>query len=263
MLWAFGENYAYELQEAFRPQRFEWRIWPILLPEQQLRVEQAKGSDKLDPKALSAALELALKSGWRQLYPQFRLAWQAGGWRPQTELWSDWRKLAQLLPQRPNFGVWELQQHWQDIQAAEERLPFALPPLLQQLYLYNGLAGGWGPDSGLLALLPNLGRPALLAARQQLETDPQQGGFWRHYPHLIPFLHWGTGVYSLFDSRKPEAPVWAFDPELLGPDEDWEAACWWHSPSLLNWFQYWLETDRYGIKLWQQMYERKGMEFRK
>src|SRR5262245_42878043 len=87
------------------------------------------------------------------------------------------------------------------VRGAEEKLGFALPPLLRRAYLEIA-NGGFGPGYGIMGVgdgftddLEHTVVDLYLSYRQRDPEDPT----WQ-WPHgLLPICHWGCVVYSAVD----------------------------------------------------------------
>lgn len=121
--------------------------------------------------------------------------------------------------------------------AAEERLGFALHPLLARLYT-DIADGGFGPDD---RLFPLDGGAASLsggyAARRAADpADPDW--FWPE--GVVPLLTWGSDMIAAVDCRSAEGTVVLFDPNEA--DHDWANAWFRDAAGLAGW----LETSLAG-----------------
>ena len=98
------------------------------------------------------------------------------------------------------------------LEVVEERLGFALPEALRDIYL-NVANGGFGPGYGLLGVgagatddLGNTADSLYVLFDQPDPADPE----WSWRPHVIPFAYWGCAVYSCIT---PAGTVIGFDGE--------------------------------------------------
>jgi hypothetical protein len=115
----------------------------------------------------------------------------------------------------------------------EERLGFALPPLLRDLY--TGVAdGGFGPGYGILPAgeLPDV----YGVCRSYADGEP-----WRWPDQLVPFCYWGCEVYECIDCADSRGRVIHFDADLGGPSGDNFDETF---PSLELWLEDWLAGNR-------------------
>jgi SMI1 / KNR4 family (SUKH-1) len=92
-----------------------------------------------------------------------------------------------------------------EMDKAESRFGFPLPPLLKRLYTDIG-NGGFGPGYGLMGLIngfrDDIGDSALESYELRREADPAELGW--HWPaDLLPICTWGCAIYSCIDCSKP------------------------------------------------------------
>jgi hypothetical protein len=105
-----------------------------------------------------------------------------------------------------------------DVAKAEAELGFALPPLLNRLFLevsngiagfgYDimGLEGGCSSDSG-----------DLLEAYREFKTYAEsEGEPWK--PGLLPFCNWGCAIYSCVDCTDSSFPVLTHEDSGVWPE---------------------------------------------
>ena len=115
-----------------------------------------------------------------------------------------------------------------EIEAAEQRLGFALHPLLAAVYgrLANG---GFGPDYQLLSI--DKAVDSYLTARRD-----NAGTAWAWPEGILPVLDWGCGMYACVDCRSDQGTVLLFEPNPGDPDEAWFI----DSVSLPAWFEHYI-----------------------
>ncbi|MDI5961794.1 SMI1/KNR4 family protein [Streptantibioticus silvisoli] len=127
-----------------------------------------------------------------------------------------------------------------DLAAAEERLGFALHPLLARLYTEIA-DGGFGPDDRFFPLDGPAGDPGALVAgyAARRSADPgDPGWFWPE--GVVPLLTWGSEMIAAVDCRSAEGTVVLFDPNEA--DHDWANAWFKDADGLAGW----LETSLAG-----------------
>ncbi|AWM41146.1 hypothetical protein GobsT_02440 [Gemmata obscuriglobus] len=120
--------------------------------------------------------------------------------------------------------------------AAEGRLGFPLPPLLQALYTQVG-DGGYGPGRGLEVLAE--GEWSLVAHVEAIRRPEWPRRF-------IPLISWGGLYRSWVDCSAPPYPVWFDDPDYGvegAPESDYFYP---QAESLEGWLSEWLD----GADLW-------------
>jgi hypothetical protein len=114
----------------------------------------------------------------------------------------------------------------QEIAEVETTTGYPLPFELVELYGGRG-NGGFGPDYGLLGLgsghVTDQGDTALSLYRIFSQSDPEDPG-WAWPKHLLPILHVGCAIHYCIDLAAPGNPVVQFDPNGLGPGDDWQGA---------------------------------------
>lgn len=131
----------------------------------------------------------------------------------------------------------------EQLNAAERRLGFALPPLLRRVYA-EVANGGVGPGPGLLGVkggqANNHGKSVEDLYAEMLEAV-QENQRWLWPPGLLPIVDQG-GVYVSVDATAPHRIV-EFDFEELdeeGRDGGWSRAFSDVSPSFEEWLAAWL-----------------------
>jgi hypothetical protein len=126
---------------------------------------------------------------------------------------------------------------------AEERLGFALPRVLHQVYGLVG-NGGFGPGYGLIGIVggvrDDLGRDVVADYLLRREGDPHDPA-WSWPEKLLAVCHWGCGIYSCVDCARDDAPVIRFDPNVV--DRDWSIAFAQERPTFVAWVQAWLAGE--------------------
>lgn len=127
-----------------------------------------------------------------------------------------------------------------ELERAEARLGFPLPPTLRAIYL-NVADGGFGPGYGLLPLLD---AEAGVAGESVVELylsfclpDPDDSEW--HWPQcLLPINDWGCAIRSCVDVASPEESLISFVPGGIGA---WQGS-WRSEPlTLQQWLAAWLD----------------------
>lgn len=139
-------------------------------------------------------------------------------------------------------------------------LPHDLPTLLQQLYVALG-NGNFGPDYGFLSIYEEVSNQkiTIFEAYQELHQQKITDWDWTLPAHFVPFLYWGSNIYSVLDLSSPSGAVWVLDENLKTSDNHWRHCFWQHCPSLFEWLQKWSAGDETGRQLWLEMYQLKGL----
>ena len=105
----------------------------------------------------------------------------------------------------------------QEIVELENRLGFALPPLLRELYQYVG-NGRFGPGCGFLSL-NDLGDHEFSVVglyTEFTETNSEDSiGTWPN--QLLPFCYWGCTKFSCMDCASLANPVFSHEREAGQP----------------------------------------------
>lgn len=100
-----------------------------------------------------------------------------------------------------------------EIEGAERRLGFSIPPLLRSIYLEIG-NGGFGPGLGGRIIGVDRGYASdfgtLVETYEQLKGDQEsEGNQWKD--GLLPFCTWGCNIFSCVDCTAPDYPVYQFE----------------------------------------------------
>lgn len=138
----------------------------------------------------------------------------------------------------------------QAVAAAEQVIGNTFPPDLRNLYLEVS-NGGIGPghhilgvDGGHLSDEGDTISELYLSLKEEDPYDP----LWVWPEDLVPFCHWGSAIYSCFDSVKPGNPVVWFDPNQREMGEPMAQQFKPHRDSLESWLRGWLN----GEDLWAE-----------
>lgn len=245
-------------------ERIECSIYNIVDPKQRLIIVY-KGIDPeiCSPRQIRTWVDFALTQGWYRstfIYEMIPLAYQVQIRRLVYSL-SEQQAVVDALAKRFNKQTPALEKSnlKYELQNLEEQLGYTLPQLLQQVYLNLG-NGNFGPDYGFFSLnnLNDPQRPTLHEAYQSLHQQAIQDWDWKLPSSMLPFLDWGTDIYSLVDCSTPNAVVYTLDQNLKRENTTWESCLWEHT-TLLAWLQKWLEGDVTGRALWMEMYQLRGL----
>jgi hypothetical protein len=94
----------------------------------------------------------------------------------------------------------------EQVEEAEQKIGYPLPPLLRRLYL-EVANGGFGPHWGVVGVVPN--RPS---GDDEVITDLWYGDEPNDPLHgLIMIYDWGCAVCSLIDVTDPAGPMYVLD----------------------------------------------------
>jgi hypothetical protein len=124
----------------------------------------------------------------------------------------------------------------EQLKSAQERLGFALHPLLARLYR-DVADGGFGPD---YQLLPLLGPGESVVSKYVAEREAAVVRENPRWPEgVVPILTWGCAMYACVDCFDPDGQVLLFEPNAYGGGPGDE--CWFlDSVSLHGWLEIWL-----------------------
>ena len=148
------------------------------------------------------------------------------------------------------------------VHALEARLGFALPALLTDI-LTQVSNGGFGPCFGILgvsldntdASYEEIGDEECLGAHylaSHTEEALTESPFPLWPEKLLPFCHWGCGIYSCLDCSLPQAPVITFDCNIVTNNGDDHVFCFMpHHPSFADWIEAWLDN----VDLWAEIHQ--------
>lgn len=142
----------------------------------------------------------------------------------------------------------------------ENNINTDLPTIFKLLYLNLG-NGSFGPDYGFFHLYDhqNSNKRNLLEAYNDIHDMHINDIDWELPDKYIPFLYWGTDIYSMIDCSVKESPVYIFDKNLKKENSKWQHCFWLHCDSLYTWLKKWIEDDLSGKALWMEMYKLKGL----
>lgn len=143
----------------------------------------------------------------------------------------------------------------------DTNLQLELPTLLKQLYIHLG-NGTFGPDYGFLSIYPATVKPkiTILEAYQDLHNQSIKDWDWHLPKHFVPFLYWGSDIYSVLDCSNTQAGVWVLDENLKTKDNHWRHCFWKHCDTLYEWLHQWETSgEETGRTLWLDMYQKKGL----
>lgn len=256
--------FQFSQESAYRPKRQFVHLRALDQPEQELQIEILDRDSALSPKEIEPFLRWAVDRAWgREAADCWKLQQRGRVLTVVEHLIRDERVLAEevrALQGGKPLAAFEQQQNWQELEQLGEDLGLQWPSAWQQLYIYNSVDGGWGPDAGFFPLFPTtVHQHNIKSSYQHFQKDHPAHKLWRRKDKLVPFLHWGTDVYSLLDTSTNDGAVYSFDLNLKQEDNRWEDCLWKHQESLYQWMKFWMESEDYGLALWRNMYEQKGM----
>jgi hypothetical protein len=105
-----------------------------------------------------------------------------------------------------------------EVEESEERLGFALPPAVRELYeLANGGAGFLGLVDGVVDDL-EANAVDLYESFLVPENDPDAPVPWEWREGVLPLLYWGCNIYSCVDCTDADAAMIGRDGFLWVPD---------------------------------------------
>jgi hypothetical protein len=135
-----------------------------------------------------------------------------------------------------------------------------LPSAFKQLYLEMG-NGRFGPDYGFFDLIENHSdnKITIEQAYHKIHHSNIKDWDWELPGYLVPFLYWGSGIYSLIDCSDPMTGVYVLDKNLKKENSTWQNCLWPHCNTFMNWLQKWSDGDVSGRSLWLEMYTLKGL----
>jgi hypothetical protein len=151
------------------------------------------------------------------------------------------------------------------VDAAEETLGFALPPLLRRIYLEVG-NGGFGPGYGLLGVLggavDDTGRNIIDLYRMFREPE-RDDPMWQWPAQLLPICHLGCAMYGCVDCTDPNGAVTWWEPNPREPGDPVDLFLVPVAPSLEAWLWAWLRNEDWmspayetsALKRWQDDYD--------
>jgi hypothetical protein len=132
------------------------------------------------------------------------------------------------------------------LDAAEQRLGVALPPLLRRLYLEIA-NGGFGPGHGIIGFrggwTTDRGR-TIEDMYDEMRDSTTENPRWVWPIGLVPIVDYG-GAFGCIDASTAEGRIVDWDPEELdqrGPDGGWSRSFSEVAPSLAAWLEGWLDA---------------------
>jgi hypothetical protein len=132
----------------------------------------------------------------------------------------------------------------EQIQVAEARVGFSLPPLLRDVYVRVG-NGGFGPAYGLIGIEggapDDLGR-TVEGIYEAFWRPRLSDCFWFWPEKLLPFCYYGCGIFFCVHGSSAGAPVYLFEPNIRG-NGPWGKVLELESVSLAEWFESWSRAD--------------------
>lgn len=240
-------------------------IHNIIDPMQELVVVM-NGTDETacNPQKVRLWVDFALQSGWYDNRFVLSLLEIQGQMRVKILPYSlsDEAAVVKALSTKFQQAVPALKKSTikHQLQEAEQKIGLALPSIFKQLYLTLG-NGNFGPDYGFFALSNDGGGGKLTL--DEAYRDVHQGHIkdwdWELPQLMVPFLYWGTNIYSLIDCARVDGAVYVLDENLKKDNNRWQDCIWEHCPTLMDWLEKWFEGDATGRNLWMEMYRIKGL----
>ena len=234
----------------------ELKLWQVEGDQKELIVDIID-KNTITPHKVHQMVECALNGVWAT-------RWR---WLPEQEptqthySLEEERALAAQVSQRMQKRVPSIERAGEmtQLRTLEGYLGMSLPTMFQQLYLYVS-DGDFGPDYGFFPLLEDTKeRLSVWSVYQDMRDAEMQEYDWEWPDHLVPFLHWGTNIYSCIDCQNLEGSVWVLDTNLKETRKHWQECVWKHTETLYEWIKIWLDADDYGRALWLDMYRKKGL----
>ncbi|MBF6595927.1 MAG: SMI1/KNR4 family protein [Thermaceae bacterium] len=134
------------------------------------------------------------------------------------------------------------------VSKVEGQLGFPLSPTLKRILSEVG-NGGFGPGYFLMGIdngFPDdRGETIEKWYLSQRNLGPDDYG-WCWPEGLLPFCHWGCGIYSLVDVTKANEPILRFDPNEPSENESYEKCLFSEGYLLRDWLFAWAQ----GKDLW-------------
>ncbi|MCH2023499.1 MAG: SMI1/KNR4 family protein [Saprospiraceae bacterium] len=142
----------------------------------------------------------------------------------------------------------------------EKKINQCIPSVFKQLYLEMG-NGQFGPDYGFFNLIDNHSgkKITIEQAYFKIHDSKIKDWNWELPQYLVPFLYWGSGIYSLIDCSDSLASVYVLDKNLKKENSTWQNCLWQHCETFMDWLQKWSDGDISGRSLWLEMYKLKGL----
>lgn len=252
-----GEQYYNWIVQDKQPFDYqELKIWGAEGNQKELIVD-VLDKNNITPNQVHQMIEYALSNNWAT-------RWR---WQPNQAPIQVVHSLAEehdltiavsKRMQKRVAGIDRVVQKTQ-INTLESYLELSLPTLFKQLYLYVA-DGDFGPDYGFFPLLEDTKeRLSIWSVYQDVKDSGMQEYDWEWSNSLVPFLHWGTNIYSCIDCQSLEGSIWVLDTNLKETRRHWKECVWKHTDSLYEWLLIWLKANDYGRALWLDMYRKKGL----
>lgn len=261
------QHYRWQVQVFSWLKMAECTIYNIIDPPTQLSIVLlSKYEKRCTPKHIEGWISTALQQGWYNEQRSYRLVERQhkfhllpipNGLQEEKEL------IAKIAQQYPNLNPPTALQRsnityqWEQL---EKKLGFDLPTALQQLYAHLG-NGNFGPDYGFFLLESdvNTDKITLLEAYQELQAANMVDWDWQLPKEALPFLYWGSDIYSIIDASNSNYPVYILDMNLKKTNTTWQACYWMHCSSFFEWLNKWAVDEQSGRGLWLEMYQLRGL----
>ncbi|MGH1335258.1 MAG: SMI1/KNR4 family protein [Aureispira sp.] len=261
------QHYRWKVQEFSWIKALECTVYNLVDPQAQLSIVLSnKEKDYCTPKQISNWINLALRQGWYSECKSYRLVHRHNN--------------PHLLPipnslQEEKQLIEQIQQHYPNLllptalersniayqwAALEKELGFLLPTALQQLYSSLG-NGDFGPDYGFFLLDNSItsDKITLLEAYKEVQAANIKDWDWQLPKEVLPFLYWGSDIYSVIDVTTTNYTVYVLDMNLKKTHHTWQACYWQHCTTFFDWLEKWAGDQQSGRSLWLEMYQLRGL----
>lgn len=259
------QHYRWDISIHTWLHAIECTIYNIIDPAQKLVIIKEGTDTKIcTPQNLKLWINFALNQGWyreTRVYKLFEINNSLRIGLMKHSL-AEEAAITQVLADRLGKSTTaleksEIKSQFVDL---EKTIELVLPTIFKQLYLTLG-NGDFGPDYGFFTLFenPNIDKITIEQAYQKVHHANIKDWDWELPKLLVPFLYWGSDIYSLIDCSSPYGAIYVLDKNLKKENATWQSCVWEHCPSMMDWLQKWSQSDTSGRSLWLEMYQLKGL----
>ncbi len=252
------KHYRWILHEFLWLSAVELQVTNLVDPEEELFVSIIGKKDFFTKRVIEKCIELAVSQGWYSQSMSFVATKITHGFSMHRQSMSlvSGKKLCDAICH--SYGVtsdsFDKSKEVDVLNQLTEQDGWVFPMLFQQLYIERS-GNQMGPDYGFLSLPSDDKRISIGKAKADIVQFMKQHKLTSLPFDYIPFLYWGTDIYSLLHTKTEQ--VFVFDPNLFD-GVNIESCLWVQSNHFSEWLQQ-LKNDISGRSIWMQMYQIRGV----